>query len=319
MSGKTGIPYADKSWNPIVGCPLPLVSPGCKFCWARDLHNMRHKAFLAGKKLSAMYAKPFEEIQFFPERLEQPLHWKKPQTIFVGSQTDLFHPDVKTEWQDRIFEIALKCPQHKFLFLTKRPKEVVAYYDYFQEICENCAEPNLLWNMPNAYLGLTICNQPEADKLIPIFLQIPAAHRGLSIEPMLGEINLGNIRQNKENPKCNNLGWQGKDGGYPYLNCLTGRQYSVLVGEDTNNKIDWVVVGCESGPHARLCPLANIERIVDQCDAAGVRVYVKQVQLYRRAKKTDINVEGKDDNRFVTVLSTNPAEWPEKLKRRDSL
>ena len=298
MSGKTGIPYADKSWNPIVGCPLPLVSPGCKFCWARDLHNMRHKAFLAGKKLSAMYAKPFEEIQFFPERLEQPLHWKKPQTIFVGSQTDLFHPDVKTEWQDRIFEIALKCPQHKFLFLTKRPKEVVAYYDYFQEICENCAEPNLLWNMPNAYLGLTICNQPEADKLIPIFLQIPAAHRGLSIEPMLSDIKLNLPKMPIYGSRCNRY---------------SGGEFQEIP------LINWVVVGCESGPHARLCPLANIERIVDQCDAAGVRVYVKQVQLYRRAKKTDINVEGKDDNRFVTVLSTNPAEWPEKLKRRDSL
>jgi len=80
-------------------------------------------------------------------------------------------------------------------------------------------------------------------------------------------------------------------------------QYSVMVGDDTENKIDWVIVGAESGPHARLCRPEWIESIVDQCRAADVPVFVKQVNPPRR-----ININGK--------VSKNMAEWPESVRVR---
>src|SRR5512141_2402178 len=100
--GNSAIPYCSKTWNPIVGCPGPLVSPGCSNCWARSAHDMRHRALLAGKRLPEMYRCPFGELQWFPERLAEPLHWKEPQIVFAGSQTDLFHAETQFE---RIAEI----------------------------------------------------------------------------------------------------------------------------------------------------------------------------------------------------------------------
>jgi protein gp37 len=247
----SGISYCDETWNPICGCPKPLISPGCEHCWARSLHNMRHKAYLAGKKLPEMYAKPFEEIQFFPERLYQPLHWKKPKVIFAGSQTDLFHDGIPFEWVDEIMAVIRGCPKHKFLFLTKRPKRMAEY---------SCQKNHIFPD--NCWVGATFCNQKEIDRWMESFLSVRVADnlmpkRWLSLEPIQSEIDIG----------------YGIDG------------------------IDQVVVGCESGPGARLCKLEWIESIVDQCSAAGVSCYVKQVQI-----------NGK--------CSTNPAEWHKKLRQR---
>ena len=261
---------------------------------------MRHKAYLAGKKLPAMYAKPFEEIQFFPERLEQPLHWKKPQTIFVGSQTDLFHEKVPFEYVHKIFDITQKAYQHQYLFLTKRP-------DRMKLFIKECAQHNksgdrikksgiryhsdFAWPHSNVSLGLTICNQQEADEKIPILLQTPAAKRWLSIEPMLEEIDIEK---------------------WLWVDRNTDNDLDVY-----GQLIDWVVVGCESGPHARQCLLANIESIVDQCDAAGVRMFVKQVNLPKEFGM-ELTCKSFDaaSKAYGFRVSHNPAEWPEKLQRR---
>ncbi len=176
----TKISYAEHSWNPIVGCPLPLCSDGCKHCWARDLHNMRHKAYLAGKKVSKMYAKSFEVLQFLPERLEEPLRRKKPTVYFVGSQTDIFHEDIPGHWIGKIYgHITTWCPQHTFIILTKRLRRMEAHWDWSGK----CEEPNI-------FHYLTICNQAEADEKIPKFLDISFGFHGICIEPMLSPVDL---------------------------------------------------------------------------------------------------------------------------------
>ncbi len=123
MSGKTTISWTDVTWNPTVGCTR--VSPGCKNCYAFTLHDMRHAAHKDGKNLPEQYAKPFTELQMIADRLEDPLHWKKPRMVFVNSMSDLFHEDVPDEFIDKVFAVMALCPQHTFQVLTKRPERML--------------------------------------------------------------------------------------------------------------------------------------------------------------------------------------------------
>src|SRR4051812_5238070 len=91
------------TWNPVVGCRK--VSEGCRNCYAKTLHDQRHAAHKAGKKMPLQYAQPFEVIQLKPERLAEPLGWKKPWRVFVNSVSDLFHDDVPDTFLDRVFAV----------------------------------------------------------------------------------------------------------------------------------------------------------------------------------------------------------------------
>lgn len=175
---KTAIEWATDVWNPFTGCPLPLVSRGCDNCYARTLHNMRHKAYLAGKKLPKQYEKDFDQIQLFHDRLDEPLHWKKPRHIFVGSMGDLFHEDVPFTFIDQVLTRVVKCPQHTFMVLTKRPERMLEYYNHGLVGCTV---------IQNLWLGVTVEEQDEYDQ-ITVLRDIPAIKRFISYEPMLGPI-----------------------------------------------------------------------------------------------------------------------------------
>ena len=98
-----------KSWNPITGCTK--CSPACDNCYAERLHTQRHKSLLAGKKMFECYREPFGSVRGFPERVSDPLHWRKPQRVFVGNMGDMFHEGVKEIWLDGIFAAMSMC-QH---------------------------------------------------------------------------------------------------------------------------------------------------------------------------------------------------------------
>jgi len=305
----TGISYCDETWSPIVGCSLPLVSKGCEKCWARSLHNQRHKAYLAGKKLPEMYAQPFWKVQLFPERLDQPLHWKKPRVIFAGSQTDLFHDEVRFACLNKMYSVMLNCPQHNFLILTKRPDRMLHWYQSAEY-----TEWEDGYETDHVYPGFTICNQEEADKKIPLLLQIPAAHRWLSIEPMLEKIDISEFL-----PRSLERQIERYTGNHQLaVDC----DIAAMISDNGRTKfIDQVIVGCESGPGARPCKLEWIRSIVDQCTAAGVACYVKQVHLPKKDpfKKGWILQDDEIDSymsRFGFRVSTDPAEWPESLRQR---
>lgn len=294
----TKIPYATKCWNPVVGCE------GCSIphCWARELHNMRHAAYKAGKKMPVMYARPYEEVQFFPERLKEPLSWRDPQIVFVGSQTDLFGPDVTFGELDRIFAVTALTPQHKYLILSKRIDRKLEYFqtrtsiddsyrfdrmpqwyqvvtDWLDEgvagrlgkkwdACESAAEKtNYLKPLTNVWLGASITNQEDANRIIPQLLQIPASHRWLSIEPTVGPIDI------------NQDYFEGKFWG---------------------DMIFYVVIGCESGPDRRPCKIEWMLDLVKQCKAAGIKCFVKQVSINGKA-------------------SRNMSEWPEELQVQERI
>jgi protein gp37 len=174
----TKIEWAEETWNPVTGCTP--ISEGCQNCYAKRMANR-----LKGR-CGYDADNPFK-VTLHPERLDQPLCWKKPRKIFVCSMGDMFHEDVSGDFLYEIWGIMAQCPQHIFMVLTKRPEIMRAWYnDVFLRV-------NPLYRknpLPNIWLGVTAENQARADERIPVLLQIPAAKRFVSIEPMLGPIDL---------------------------------------------------------------------------------------------------------------------------------
>lgn len=274
----------DESWNPSVGCTK--CSPGCQNCYAESLHTQRYRAKRADKKVSGKcYDRPFNNvIQLLEERLEVPLHWKKPRSIFVCNMSDLFHPEVPFEFIDKVFAVMALCPQHTFLVLTKRADRMLKYFSDWdirkaQRISVNPSTLEFALSrgthleiegytterdlpLSNLWLGVTVCNQAEADEKIPLLLQTPAAHRFLSIEPMLEAIEI------KSFPTVNNTGCP--------LNPLTGE---LLYGEEyiKGEKIDQVILGGETSKNARPLHPDWARTVRDDCKAAGVPFFMKQM------------------------------------------
>jgi protein gp37 len=124
-----------------------------------------------------------------PNKLDKPLHWRKPRKIFVCSMSDLFHEKVPFEFIDDVFTTIFNAQQHTYQILTKRIKRMAEYFSAIQDgwidFGENRDSPP-----PFVWLGVTVSTQAEADEKIPILLQMPAAVRFVSIEPMLEGIDI---------------------------------------------------------------------------------------------------------------------------------
>ena len=126
---------------------------------------------MEGKKLPRQYARSFNELQFFPERLEEPLKHKTPATIFVGSMCDIFDRNAPLRWVEEIINIINMCPQHTFMLLTKRPADYTSFN----------------WP-PNCILGVTIeAYKSKQDRLLCLS-KVPG-RKFLSIEPILGDFS----------------------------------------------------------------------------------------------------------------------------------
>ena len=229
----TKIEWCEESWNPITGCTP--ISEGCRNCYAKRMANR-----LRGR---CGYPKddPFK-ITFHPDRLEQPIKWRKPRMIFVCSMGDLFHKKVTDAQIDQIFKMMTHpmsgMDHHTYLILTKRPERILTGH----------AEHFTQW--PNIWLGVTAENQQTADERIPILLQIPAAVRFVSCEPLLSEINLE----------------------------MALEDFQPLSPDFSKNPspIQWVICGGESSPGARPMHPDWARSIRDQCQAAGVPFFFKQ-------------------------------------------
>jgi len=235
----SGIPYVTKSWNPAVGCKE--CSPGCAHCWAKRMAHRQHIEW--------------GQITTKPERLDQPLHWRKPQIVAVGFMSDIaLWPD---EFLDKVFAVMALTPQHTYVLLTKRPERMREYLKsayqrldgHVIDIGDRQLVPYLMldWPLSNVWLGVSVENQQAADERIPLLLETPAAHRWLSVEPLLGAVDV-----------------------HSFLPC------GDPVCEEELTFLDWIVVGGESGPHSRpMLPYWLAQGILD-CQAAGVPVYCKQ-------------------------------------------
>lgn len=283
--GKSKIPYLDKVINVHVGCS----GKGCSAqCWARDLHNKRHKAFLEGKKMPKQYAKPFNEVQFLPERLQEALHRKKPTVYGVSFTGDMFDKQVPWEWQRQILNQCRdeRCLRHQFIFLTKQTgtmeRVVSKWVKGTQDVyaCLNLDEKDITSNM---WFGTTVCTQAEADERIPELLKVPG-HIWVSYEPGIERVNFRPFVDHR----CGNCQRDTRE-------CKTGPGICFDRKPIYERRINALVVGCESGPKRRPMNLDWVRDAVEVCRYEHVPVYVKQL---------DIN--GK--------VSTNPEEWPEELR-----
>lgn len=293
----SSIQWTDETWNPVTGCAK--VSQGCKHCYAETWHERFHQgnvtfarqaghpspaaARAAGVDLPCppQYDHPFDVVQLHPERLTQPLHWRKPRRVFVDSMSDLFHPDVPDEFIDQVFAVMALSPRHTFQLLTKRPERMREYLgnghglsvDRFHRwaTAADALKPGVTVNpetfagifgggLVNVWLGVSTEDQRAADERIPILLDTPAAVRFISAEPLLGPIELtrelvGDL-----------VDWL--DGTWVHLR--TG-----IVQRAPH--LDWVIAGGESGRGARPFDIAWARSLRDHCAQAGVPFFLKQL------------------------------------------
>lgn len=247
MAAKTEINWTDATWNPVTGCTK--VSPACDHCYAERMANRRVCEWASRK---------FSEVHLHPNRLEIPLHWRKPRRIFLCSMGDLFHADVPFWFIASVWDTMLEASRHTFMVLTKRPERMLELSQWMNDNEGRRIDYHNIW------LGVTAENQEQADKRIPLLLQCPAAHRFVSVEPMLGEVRLDNIA------------WIS-GGGQTIINALTGRMpNAIIAGKPAWPHLDLVIVGGETGPGARPMHPDWARSLRDQCDAAGVCFHFKQ-------------------------------------------
>lgn len=222
--GTTKIEWCDMVWNPVTGCDP--VSEGCAHCWARRM----------AKRLQGRYGYPEAPDEFkvtlHRHKLDQPYHWRKSRRVFVVSMGDLFHDALPAHVVGWIFNVMRNTPRHTYMILTKRPERMQWFIRRYS--CWGL-DP---WPLPNVWLMVTAENEPRWRERVAVLRQIPAAVRGVSCEPLLGEI------------------------------CFED-------GDLTD--IDWVIAGAETGPGARYMDPAWARSIRNQCKAAGVPFFFKRM------------------------------------------
>lgn len=265
--------YWTRAWNPVLGCTP--CSRACDNCYAERLHNVRHRARLAGKSMPECYGRPFEEVRLLYYRLSRPLGWRKPQRVFVGDMGDLFHPDVRDAWLDLIFAVMALSPQHTFMLLTKRAERMAEYIAKGPNKLSSWSavtgsvEVTPTWPLPNVWLGTTIWDQASADRAVPILLSTPAAKRWVSVEPMLGPVNLAAYMTTSAIHQ-DEIGLADRKGEPVYFGKMLFDYSPWMDG------LDWVICGGETGAHARPMHPAWPRALRDQCQAAGVPFWFKQ-------------------------------------------
>jgi protein gp37 len=169
----------------------------------------------------------------------------------------------------------------------------------------------MCWPLPNVWLGVTVENQQTADERIPLLLQTPAAVRFLSCEPLLENIDIGEAIATAFCTKCSASFDNGEWNEERELEeCPSCGQSSIMDFQFTthSNKIDWVIIGGESGPGARPCNVEWIRSLVQQCKAAGVSAWVKQMGSNAYSPSNPMWDNG------ITGKGTDPSEWPEDLR-----
>lgn len=249
---KTGIPFCDEVCNPIVGCSH-AGSPGCDNCWSNYLHDKRHKARKLGKLVSTQYDSPFSTIQFFPERLHDVVVMKKPKLIFMCSGSDLFHPDVYDGHIGRVFGTMAEAHQHQFIIITKRPERMESWSKAVMHYPKGNRSIKPVPGWPPNVIGMvTAENQETADERIPWLLKTPFVRRGVSVEPMLGPVDMKM--------------WMPTE-WYHYI------------PRNPLPSLDWVICGSESGPRRRPCDPDWIRSLRDQCVDADIPFFLKQMDI----------------------------------------
>lgn len=357
------IEWTDETWTPFrawgnereaVGWACEKVSEGCQHCYAETIN----RRLGTGLPYSVKAVEKSGGEHYLDEKaLLKPLSWKKPRRIFVSSMTDIFGEWVPFDWLDRVFAVMALTPQHTYQVLTKRPERMREYLGRdrirkhpTQSVWHNTRGqvswavqaldgPNGLvpWPLPNVWLGTSVENQHWADIRILELLATPAPVRFLSCEPLLGPLDFA-IPQTHGVlypllGECSR--YEGPDGDEGSGHIIRTPNRGNMPLEDylalPPSRIDWVIVGGESGPKARPFDLAWARSIVSQCRAAGVPVFVKQlgakpftvgddgpgVRAPRSYKRAYPDEAGRFWLDKVDRKGGDMAEWPEDLRVRE--
>jgi len=295
MSENTGIQWCDSTFNIAWGCTK--ISPGCANCYA-ETETTRYGMDVWGPQK--------ERRTFGLKHWHEPVRWNKAakakdirRRVFCSSMADVFedHPTIIGE-RLRLLKLITETTALDWLLLTKRAAEMRRFIDQVRRFDIPSAGGSLSvdgWPLPNLWLGVSVENQEAANERIPELIRTPAVVRFLSVEPLLSKIDL-------------RLG--------VYENEAKERRGTTLDG------IDWVIVGGESGPGARRCEIAWIRSIVEQCKAARVPVFVKQLgsgfpNLHTAAGRGKHATDG--DKTFIIHQRKggDPNEWPADLRVRE--
>lgn len=290
--------YWDRSVNDQTGCSKD-GRKGCARCWA-ERFSVRLKAMgLPQYAAATQDGKWSGNIRLWPQAQDQVLRWKKPRVIFWNDMSDPFHKDVPFSHIDRKMAIIALTPQHTHLMLTKRPDRMKEYFEYNPGVLSECTEARIGalaikiakergedtnhpywdaffgWPIPNLIGGVSIWDQPSADRMIQILLQTNLATRITSLEPTLGAVDLRGLL-------------------HPGFTEFRERSTPIIHHE----KIDGIIMGGESGPGARPMELNWAFSVKEQCKAAGVPLFIKQLHINGR-------------------ISHNMEEWPADLRIRE--
>ncbi len=308
MGKNSGIQWTDNTFNPWMGCTK--VSPGCEHCYA-EADRKRRGQLLWGPKAprqrtSAAYWK-------------QPLAWNEeatrlgiPARVFCGSLCDICEDrDDLLEARADLMRLIEATPMLDWLLLTKRPEN----FNRFFGRRWGANWPKNVWAMAS------VTTQKEADRLVPELMKVPATVRGLSMEPLLEAVTLKHLLTERLPVMRERREDEGGD-----ANLIPTGEFRTV------KRIDWVIIGGESGPGARPFFLEWAWNIVIECQAERVAQFVKQ--LGAKPETTNLNswdlpehVQAWGPSRltgaagatlkFADKKAGDWAEWPDALKVRE--
>lgn len=307
MAAHSSIAWTDSTFNPWIGCTK--VSAGCDHCYAEaEWDHRRHRAqWGPGNPRSRTSASNWQQVRRWNDR---PFYdcsgcgWRgdDPTTrprcptcdntagltlarrrVFCASLGDVFDNEVPDDWRTDLFSLIYTTPNLDWIIVTKRIGNV-----------ERMTSESVAWESfrHRIILLATVCTQAEANRDIPKLLAVDVGRRGLSMEPLLGPVDIGAYLR----PKF-------RQGGEPDRQELTVA-------------LDWVIVGGESGAEARDCNISWIRAIVGQCQFAHTPVFVKQLGARPVREDTQEAIaSGAEPPHFgrITLLDragADPGEWP---------
>lgn len=252
---KSGIEWTQVTWNPTAGCSI--VSPGCTNCYAMRMANrIQHNPRLPDSAYKGV-TKPSKGgpvwtgvVNISEPATMKPLGWKKPKFIFVNSMSDVFHESLTAAQIARIWAVMAIASQHSYQVLTKRPQLMLQWLSdpstpAAVELAMQPIKPGARlteWPLSHVWSGTSTEDHTRAKERISTISQVPASIRFLSMEPLLGGIDL-----------------------------------RAAVSEEDFRKLNWVIVGGESGPGSRPMHPQWAREIRDVCVKHGVKFFFKQV------------------------------------------
>lgn len=295
MGENTKIEWADHTWNPWTGCTK--VSPGCDHCYAEGW---------AKRSGAVKWGAGEPRRRTTPANWRMPLKWNaqaavaaagwaegvklygsedaaiaaghiKPRRprVFCSSLADVFDNAVDIEWRADLFGLILNTPHLDWLLLTKRIGNVERMLQDLRHGADHDLPLLDMMPLPNVWLGATVVNQAEADRDIPKLLAVPARVRFLSIEPMLGPIDVRRFMW-PVHPRWP-AGFGSPEAAIAAGAKVTYHRQGLISAKWADHLLSWVICGGESGPGARPMHPDWARCLRDQCAAAGVAFMMKQM------------------------------------------